>query len=218
MSVLEDMGQSPEAVPRPTPPAPPPLDRRSMNVPNALTLSRLVLAVVLFALIDGNGWWRLSAAVFVVAALTDFFDGYYARKYGQITVLGRILDPFVDKIIICGAFIFLLGHEDSGVTAWMTVVIVGREMFVTSLRAYLERLGHDFSAQMSGKLKMLLQCIAVPVCLLSLSPEFLALISSAMSAERYEQFRDVLLWTTVGVTIYSGAEYIVRGFRLLNAR
>lgn len=218
MSVLDEMGQPQEVVPHKTPSAPAPLDRRSLNIPNALTLSRLLLAIVLFVLIDWDGWWRLSAAVFIVAALTDFFDGYYARKYGQITVLGRILDPFVDKIIICGAFIFLLGHEDSGVTAWMTVVIVGREMFVTSLRAFLERLGHDFSAKTSGKLKMVLQCFAVPVSLLSLSPEFLEWIAVAVSAERYVWFRDVLLWATVIVTIYSGAEYTVRGFRLLNVR
>ena len=96
------------------PPAPPTLDspgtseapaslgRQSLNAPNIITLSRLGLAIVLFLLIDINGWWRAATAVFVVAATTDFLDGYIARKYGLVTVLGRILDPFVDKIIICG--------------------------------------------------------------------------------------------------------------------
>ena len=92
--------------------------------------------------------------MFVVAAGTDWLDGYWARKYGQVTNLGRILDPFVDKIIICGTFIFLAAVPDSGVQAWMAVVIVGRELLVTALRSYLEGEGADFSASMSGKLKM----------------------------------------------------------------
>lgn len=194
----------------------PPLDRRSLNVPNLLTLSRFLLAIVLFVLIDLDGWWRLSAVVFVVAASTDFVDGYYARKYGQITVLGRIFDPFVDKIIICGAFIFLLKHAGSGVTGWITIVVVGREMYVTSLRAYLESQGQDFSAKWSGKIKMFAQCLAVPVCLLSLSPEFRSVLGSDAGLDALISLRDVILWGTVAVTLYSGAEYTVRGFLLLN--
>lgn len=217
MSVVDDRGQSPEAARRKAAVPAAPLDRRSLNVPNSLTLSRFLLAIVLFALIDWDGWWRLSAVVFIVAASTDFLDGYYARKHGQVTVLGRILDPFVDKIIICGSFIFLLEHPQSGVTAWMTVIIIGREMFVTSLRAILEQHGRDFSAKWSGKAKMVLQCIAVPVCLFSLSPEFREMIGGDQIAGRFDVFRDVVLWVAVAITIYSGAEYTVRGFRMLNA-
>src|SRR5690606_7636002 len=131
----------------------PPLDARSLYVPNALTGLRLVLSFVLFWLIDYDGWWRTSAVLFIIAASTDWLDGYYARKYHQVTVLGRILDPFVDKVIICGSFIFLLGDATSGVTAWMTLIIVGREMFVTNLRVFLEKRGIDFSAKWSGKIK-----------------------------------------------------------------
>ncbi|MGE0377693.1 MAG: CDP-diacylglycerol--glycerol-3-phosphate 3-phosphatidyltransferase [Planctomycetaceae bacterium] len=217
MSVVDDMSPSPEAAQRGLSQPAPPLDRRSFNVPNLLTLSRFVLAIVLFALIDLDGWWRVSAIVFVVAASTDFLDGYYARKYGQVTVLGRILDPFVDKIIICGAFIFLLKHPGSGVTAWITIAVVGREMFVTSLRAYLESQGRDFSAKWSGKIKMIAQCVAVPVCLLSLSAEFLNMIGSFVTVCAFAAIREVILWITVAVTIYSGLEYTVRGFRLLHS-
>ncbi len=197
-------------------PPPLPIDRRSLNVPNILTLSRFVLALVLFALIDRDGWWRLSAVLFIVAASTDFLDGYYARKYGQVTVLGRVLDPFVDKIIIGGSFIFMLSHPNSGVTTWMAFIIIGRELFVTSLRAILERHGTDFSAKWSGKIKMGLQCVAVPLALLSLSPEFQAGISSIVSPSSFDTFRDAFLWATVLFTIYSGVEYTVRGIQLLN--
>jgi CDP-diacylglycerol--glycerol-3-phosphate 3-phosphatidyltransferase len=194
------------------------LDRRSLNLPNCITVSRFVLALVLFVLIDVEGWWRTAAALFVVAAFTDFLDGYLARRYGQVTVLGRILDPFVDKIIVCGAFIFLQGKTagelSTGVTGWMTFVIVAREMFITSLRAVLEQHGKNFSAKWSGKIKMALQCTAVPLCLLSLSEPFLAGLEPAVSRAVFVQLRNVVLWITVGATVYSGLEYVVRAARL----
>jgi CDP-diacylglycerol--glycerol-3-phosphate 3-phosphatidyltransferase len=202
--------------------APPPIaDRRSLNLPNLITVSRFVLSLVLFVLIDLDGWWRTAAVVFVVAAFTDFLDGYLARKYGQVTVLGRILDPFVDKIIICGSFIFLQGKTaeglDSGVTDWMTFVIVAREMFITGLRAVLEQHGRDFSAKWSGKIKMIVQCATVPLCLLTLSRVFLADVEPYASQTQITQVRDVLLWATVAITVYSGVEYVVRAVRMWDA-
>ncbi len=206
---------------RPDPQPPPLIDRRSLNLPNLITTSRLVLAMVLFVLIDMEGWWRTAAVLFVVAAFTDFLDGYLARKYGQVSVLGRILDPFVDKIIICGSFIFLQenhsGSLTSGITGWMTFVIVAREMFITGLRSVLEQYGRDFSAQWSGKIKMLVQCAAVPLSLLSLSDPFLQDIEPWMSSAQFLMLRDGLLWLTVGVTVYSGLEYVVHAIRLWNS-
>ena len=208
--------------PPPTQPSGPPqlFDRKSLNLPNLITVSRFVLAMILFVLIDMDGWWRTAAGLFVLAAFTDFLDGYLARKYGQITVLGRILDPFVDKLIICGAFIFLQGKTSgeltSGVTGWMTFVIVAREMFITSLRAVLEQYGRDFSAKWSGKLKMFLQCVAVPLCLLSLSELFLADLSVVISRSVFFTLRDAALWLTVGITVYSGVEYVVRAVQVWN--
>jgi CDP-diacylglycerol--glycerol-3-phosphate 3-phosphatidyltransferase len=198
------------------------IDRRALNVPNLITVSRFVLAIVLFMLIDIDGWWRTAATVFVVAAFTDFLDGYLARRYGQVTVLGRILDPFVDKIIVCGAFIFLQGAESdglgSGVSGWMTFIIVAREMFITSLRAVLEQQGKDFSARWSGKLKMVVQCATVPLCLLSLSRPFLDGIAPYAAVDSFHLFRDVMLWLTVAVTVYSGVEYVFRAAQLWRER
>src|SRR6476659_49114 len=87
------------------------------NVPNQLTALRLALSLVLFVLVAFE-YYLASAVVFAVAAGTDWLDGYWARKYGQVTNLGRILDPFVDKIVICGAFIFLAAAPGSGIRAW----------------------------------------------------------------------------------------------------
>jgi CDP-diacylglycerol--glycerol-3-phosphate 3-phosphatidyltransferase len=114
-----------------------------LNVPNVLTSVRLVLAIVVFVLIPLE-LYIPAMVVFIVAAATDWVDGYWARKYGQVTQLGRIFDPFVDKIIICGTFIFLSSQPGSGIPAWISVVVVGRELLVTVLRSYLEQRGADF--------------------------------------------------------------------------
>jgi CDP-diacylglycerol--glycerol-3-phosphate 3-phosphatidyltransferase len=193
----------------PPPQAPAPIDRKSLNAPNLITLSRLLLAFVLFGLIYVEGFWIESAVLFAVAAATDFLDGYIARKYGLVTTLGRILDPFVDKIIVCGAFVFLLEKSGtSGVNSWMVMAVIGREMFVTGLRSFLEQSGQDFSATWSGKIKMALQCVAVIASLLSLSPEFEQVASFILA-------RDILLWLAVAVTTYSGLVYAWRGFQML---
>ena len=107
------------------------------NIPNQLTFLRLILSIVLFAFI-ANELFLTSLILFVIAAGTDWLDGYWARKYGQVTTLGRILDPFADKMIICGTYIFLCANPESGLVAWMVVVVVGREMLVTVLRSYME--------------------------------------------------------------------------------
>ena len=196
--------------------APAPIDRRSLNLPNAITLSRLILSIVLFAMIGYEGLWLVSAVLFVVAAATDFLDGYFARKYGQVTTLGRIMDPFVDKIIVGGAFLFLMDSQvtlgdkvvASGISPWMVLVVIGREMFVTSLRGFMEQHGIDFSADKTGKAKMLLQCVAVTATLVSLSPAF----------ARFDLFilmRDLLLWAMTLFTAYSGVAYFMRAMRAL---
>ena len=197
--------------------APAPIDARSLNLPNMITSSRLLLSFVLFAMIyaEGNwffepirGYWFWAGFLFAFAAATDAVDGYVARKYGQVTTLGRILDPFVDKIIICGTFVFLLEKKDvSGVNAWMVIAVVGREMFVTGLRAFLEQSGKDFSAVWIGKIKMLVQCAAVLGSLLTISP--------SLRSDGWLLTRDLLLWGAVAITVYSGVSYAWRGFQML---
>ena len=183
---------------------------RVFNVPNQLTASRLVLAIVLFVLIAWQ-WYQTGLIVFLLAAGTDWLDGYWARKYGQVTTLGRILDPFVDKIIICGTFIFLVPLADSGIRAWMAVVVVGRELLVTALRSFLEQQGADFSASMSGKLKMVLQCTAAALSLLRLSydtvppPEWLSWTLPAA------------IWAAVAHRVF-GCRLYIRGHALVARR
>jgi CDP-diacylglycerol--glycerol-3-phosphate 3-phosphatidyltransferase len=182
------------------------------NLPNAITVARLILTFVVLGLMDATEWWITSAVLFVVAALSDALDGYLARKWNQITTLGRILDPFVDKILVGGAFIFLAARPESGVTPWLTFAVWAREMFITGLRSMMEQGGKDFSAQWSGKLKMALQSATVPVCMLSLSPQFEMYSGSNWSYVM--TVRNVLLWVTLFVTVYSGVEYTWRAWQV----
>lgn len=181
-----------------------------LNVPNQLTAARVVLAIVLFALMPFE-MYKTCLVLFLVAASTDWVDGYLARKFNQVTRLGRILDPFADKIIICGTFIFLVGVPNgaSGVTAWMAVVVVGRELLVTVLRSFFEQQGTDFSANFSGKLKMVFQCAAVVASMLTL-------IYAADGPPQWLMVsRFVLIWLAIISTVYSGVVYIVAAAKLL---
>jgi len=198
------------------------------NLPNQLTGMRLVLAVVMFVLI-GMDYYLASMVLFIIAASTDWLDGYYARKYGQVTTFGRILDPFADKVIICGTFILVAAIPQmlatpGGLRSWMVVVLVGRELLVTALRSFIEERGGDFSANLSGKLKMVFQCVAAAVCLFYL--DYLAKahwpgVAAAANlgpppAPAWVWYLMVVsIWSTLAITIYSGLVYIFVAIRLL---
>lgn len=170
------------------------------TIPNLLTLLRLVLSIVLFVLI-GLEQWLGALIVFAVAAVTDWLDGFIARGFGQGSALGRNFDPLVDKILIVGAYIFLLPVKESGLAAWMVVVVVIREMAVTVVRSFLEGQNVQFGADWFGKLKMVLQCVALIAMLGYLwleSPDWLTLP------------RDVLLYLMVAATVLSGVQYLVK--------
>ena len=181
------------------------------NLPNQLTVLRLALSIVLFGLITFE-LYAIGFFVFVVAASTDWLDGYFARKYGMVTTLGRILDPFVDKIIICGTFICLVADERSEIQGWMAVVVVGRELLITALRSFLEQQGADFSATMSGKLKMLLQCLAAGASLFYLSG--LAAPEGGTSPDWVYYTLVCSVWAALLLTVYSGVEYVRRAMLL----
>ncbi|MCX7408336.1 MAG: CDP-diacylglycerol--glycerol-3-phosphate 3-phosphatidyltransferase [Planctomycetales bacterium] len=190
-----------------------PTSERSLNLPNAITFSRFVLSLVLFALMQAGGYWLTAAGLFVFAVLTDVLDGWIARRYKLITQLGRIMDPFVDKFITSGTFLFLLPvTQQSGVTPWMVVIVLGREMLVTSLRGFLEQRGADFSASFSGKLKMFLQCVAATAAILSMHPP---IAEWSVGGMEFTAVRDVLLWSMVAVTVWSGWDYVQRAIVLL---
>jgi len=181
-----------------------PLDR-VWTVPNLLSAVRLGLAIVLFVAIERAAWGP-ALWLFVVAASTDWVDGWWARRFGQVSRLGRIFDPLVDKVIVCGAFILLAGRGPAGgsIAPWMAMVVVVRELIVTAVRSEMEREGHDFSAALSGKIKMVLQCAAIALELLARFRPELAVGGLAIGdAAR------MTVWAAVAATIYSGLEYLL---------
>jgi CDP-diacylglycerol--glycerol-3-phosphate 3-phosphatidyltransferase len=184
------------------------------NIPNQLTAARLALSIAVFVLIPLQ-LYLPALVVFALAAGTDWIDGWWARTYKQVTKLGRVFDPFVDKILICGTFIFLAAEKDSGIYAWMAVVVMGREMLVTVLRTMVEQSGGDFSAKMAGKLKMVFQCLAVGASLM-------VLMQLRSGTSKPVDIHPVLFWTlhisvwlAVLSTIYSGLEYVFIAARTL---
>ncbi|MCA9194233.1 MAG: CDP-diacylglycerol--glycerol-3-phosphate 3-phosphatidyltransferase [Planctomycetales bacterium] len=175
------------------------------NVPNSLSFLRLLLSVFVGILIEWN-YYLIALVVFVVAATTDFVDGWWARKFNQITKLGRILDPFVDKIIITAAVVGLVAIKGSCVPGWLATVIIGRELLVTTLRAMIEGQGGDFSARHLGKWKFLLQCAAVVSSLILLSQPHMATWLVPIT---------VILWgLALLLTVASGADYVIKAIEL----
>jgi CDP-diacylglycerol--glycerol-3-phosphate 3-phosphatidyltransferase len=174
--------------------------RRFWNVPNALTVSRLALAVGVFVLIACESYaWAL--VIFAIAALTDALDGYFARLLKQDTPLGRQLDPLIDKVIVSGSYIYLATIPGTGVLPWMVTAIVVRELLIQGLRSHLEGGGQPFGSRTTGKLKTVLQCLSILAVLLCLVLE-----PSPMRALLW--FRDALTYLAVGLTLYSGLVYI----------
>ncbi len=138
----------------------------NINLPNVLTLVRILLIpVFVMLLLDPTPDRSLAAAiVFVIAAVTDLLDGYVARKTGQITKLGRLLDPIADKLLVLSALILLV--QVDRVTALVAILIIAREVAVTGLRAIAASEGMIMSAEVTGKYKMALQVVAIVLLLL----------------------------------------------------
>lgn len=179
--------------------APPPA--RLLNIPNGLSLARLVLAIASLALITA-GYFQTALVVFALAAVSDGLDGYLARRLNQATAIGRQLDPLVDKLMVSSLFIFLLPLPGSGLAPWMVALIVARELIIQWLRSLMEGSGVAFGAQMAGKLKTTLQCLAICAILIGLArPE---LLDGPM-----RRARDGLIWTALLLTIYSGSAYLL---------
>ena len=185
---------------------------RIWTVPNIISTARLFLALVLFVAIERE-LCQPALVLFLVAASTDWVDGWWARRFGQVSRLGRILDPLVDKVIVCGAFILLAARDgSSAILPWMAVVVVVRELVVTAVRAEMERTGHDFSAGLSGKLKMVLQCGAIALELFERCAP-----GASFGGIDLRQAAGVVTWAAVVTTIYSGVEYLVSARGLLVA-
>ena len=194
-----------------------------------LTILRLFMAALFFFLL---GLYRygessphlldIATSVFILAAITDALDGNLARRWQAESTFGRVMDPFADKILVLGAFFYLAGphfstvggnvQQVSGVSGWMVVIIVARELLVTAIRGQVEALGIRFGAVRAGKLKMILQTIAIPSVLL------LVAHADPLYTKWSLLTRDILVWATVVATVISGIPYITHARAALRDR
>lgn len=170
-----------------------------LNLPNTLALLRIIIAPLMFWVIlnpdafTQNGYdisWNYYTAslLFVIASVTDFFDGFIAREWNQMTMLGAIIDPLADKMLIIAAF---LGLMMVGVaSAWAIYIIIIRELFITGIRTVALSEGLNIKASWSGKIKTVIQMIAIGFLLM------------------HWQYDTELLWLAVTLTLYSGFEYL----------
>ena len=205
------------------------------SLPNILTYGRILAIPALVACFFATGdWGRWTAMwIFIVAGVSDFLDGYLARRWKVEGTFGRVVDPFVDKVLVLGAFIFFAGKNFiipetapeghmgvvktiSGVVPFMVVIILARELLVTSFRGLGESSGQAFGAAFSGKLKMVVQSVTILVILLYVN--YFYRFEKGSTAEHYARvFRDVCIWVTILVTVWSGLLYVQRARSIYNA-
>ena len=190
------------------------VSERALNIPNILTLSRLPLAVVLFACIALEQWLA-ALIIFVLASVTDWLDGFLARRLNQGTQLGRNLDPLIDKVLTGGAFIYLMRVPGAELSEWMVTVVIGRELLITGLRGIMETQGVKFGADWLGKLKMGLQCATLIAILLMLWLRTLSLPENVLSGLRIVQL--AILYAMLVATVVSGLQYIAKAVKVWKA-
>ncbi len=180
------------------------MQKKIVNIPNILASVRLLLAPIMFMLLVNQdapifseihpSWLNYFAGfIFVIASITDFFDGYIARTFNQITILGQILDPLADKMLTLAGFLGLMIQDIA--SPWAIYLILTRELFITGLRVSAISEGIDISASILGKIKTVIQMIAIGFLLMRWSGG------------------ETLLWIAVILTLYSGYEYVRDFFR-----
>src|SRR5688572_7954596 len=211
------------------------------HVPNLLTVGRLVLAVVFFFMLGfyqykGRGdprFLNTAFVIYLVALVTDFLDGYLARKWHVEGQFGRIIDPFVDKILVLGSFAFFAGKNFiipesatanpgandpmvvktlTGIAPGVVVILLARELLVTTFRGQSEGQGQNFGAQFSGKVKMVVQSVTILVILTYVN--YFKWLSDHGYLRAATYFRDFCIWGTVIITVVSGLLYIQRALAM----
>jgi CDP-diacylglycerol--glycerol-3-phosphate 3-phosphatidyltransferase len=182
-----------------------------MNIANRLTLLRIVLTFVFMAFLFIHGLWAkiVSLAIFIFAALSDYFDGRIAQKRNMVTDFGRLMDPIADKILVLAAFAAFVQMQL--VDAWMFMIIVSREILITSLRLFALNKGKVLSATRAGKHKTLSQMLVIFVILgfIVFKETMLTFYTWNPTGEKiFRQGIYILMLITVGLTLYSGLSYL----------
>ena len=204
-----------------------------MNIPNLITTARLVLTGLVFLCLEfaARGAFEPESGriggvdqpvpalvwtafvLFLIAAFSDFLDGYLARKWGMVTAFGRVADPFADKVLIAGALVTLLQFPavttkspQTVLTTWYTVIVIAREFLVTAIRGVVEASGQPFPADRLGKYKMVTQCWTVG-----------ALLTMVAGTDFWVWAAVLGFWVSLVLTVVSGANYVWKARTILFA-
>ena len=194
-----------------------------MNLPNTITLCRLGLTAIFVggtAMESVLGHW-IALVAFVIAAISDWFDGHFARKYGMVTPLGKLLDPLADKVLVCSAFVYLSAMGFCPV--WGTVLILAREFLITGLRQIAVEAGQVLAADRLGKWKTGLQLTYCITCLVWFATDALGSSNPVMWLLHYlsnpaSWLTPVSMWLALALTLISGWNYMWTSRGLLKSR
>jgi CDP-diacylglycerol--glycerol-3-phosphate 3-phosphatidyltransferase len=179
-----------------------------VNLPIGLTLTRIVAVplLIVFLISSSRVHAVIAAAIFILASVTDWLDGLLARRRNQVTTLGTLLDPIADKLLVAAALVSLIAIDR--VPAWIVVVIIGRELAVTGLRAVAAGVGVIVPASRLAKWKTVSQYVAVT----------LLIVEKGIESPTFHVAATGVLWIAVGLTIVSGVDYFYRFFRKADYR
>lgn len=194
------------------------------NLANRVTILRFLMALLCFislALLEDEACLQgtvrgavawITAVIFTAGTALDALDGYIARRDNTVTAFGRIADPFVDKIMVCGALIFLCATDEcrAYLAPWMVVTVLVREFLVTGIRGYMESVGVEFGAELPGKIKMVVQSISIVGLII--------VIGHPSQFWPWKILIHTLVWATILSTVWSAANYVIKAARRLGAR
>jgi CDP-diacylglycerol--glycerol-3-phosphate 3-phosphatidyltransferase len=186
-----------------------------LNLPNILTMTRIaaipLMAVLLMSPSQPAGFW--ATIVFSLASITDWLDGYLARRMGIVTIFGKFLDPIADKLIVMAALIMILPF--GRVPAWMVLVILGREIIITGLRGIASSEGIVIQASNLGKFKTIFQLVAIIGLLLHYDYNWLFGIEHQLVQVNMHNVGMFFLWIATLLTVWSGVDYLARFIRII---
>jgi len=186
-----------------------------LNIPNILTMTRIAAIPLMVALLmspaQPAGFW--AAAVFSLASITDWLDGYLARRMGIVTIFGKFLDPIADKLIVMAALIMILPF--GRVPAWMVLVILGREIIITGLRGIASSEGIVIQASDLGKFKTIFQLVAIIGLLLHYDYNWLFGIEHQLVHVNMHNVGMFFLWIATLLTVWSGVDYLARFIKII---
>lgn len=194
-----------------------------VNLPNSITLTRICSIPLLVWLLSSSRFTSvhgekelLASALFILASITDGIDGYLARKRGQITTMGILLDPLADKLLIAAAFVTLVQFNPRLVPAWIAVVIIGREFLVSGLRGIAASEGFTIEASDLGKLKMFVQIFSVVAVILDHRWQTWTIYHSYYLP--IDIIARMAIWVMVGLSLASAADYFAGFWNKIDRR